>query len=56
MNRTKFFATCPRTRKEFISKWRNDAQFQNWAKVYGFSVVGECVVFPTGKVADANVR
>lgn len=56
MNKTKFYATCPKTRKEFVSKFRTDAVFRSQAEFHGFSVVGECVIFPEGKVADAHVR
>lgn len=56
MNKTKFFASCPKTRREFVAKFRNDNIFRNWAMVYGFAVIGDCVIFPDGKVADMNVR
>lgn len=56
MNKTKFVAMCPKTRREFVAKFRNDNVFRNWAQVYGIAVVGECVIFPDGKVANARVR
>ncbi len=56
MNKTKFFASCPKTRREFVAKFRNDNIFRNWAMVYGFAVIGDCVIFPDGRVADMNVR
>lgn len=56
VNKTKFFATCPKTRAEFVSRFRSDHVFRNSAKVLGFAVIGENVVFPNGAVASAKVR
>lgn len=56
MNKTQFFASCPKTRSQFVAKFRNDYIFANYAKVYGFSVIGDNVIFPDGKVANAKVK
>ena len=56
MNKNQFYRACPKTRKEFVAKYNTDRVFANYAKVYGFAVIGENVVFPTGKVANAKVR
>lgn len=56
VNKTKFFATCPKTRAEFVSRFRSDHVFRNSAKVLGFAVIGENVVFPNGAVASVKVR
>lgn len=56
MNRTVFYNTCPRTRVEFIKKFNSDRIFKNTAKIFGFSVIGDNVIFPTGRVANANVK
>lgn len=56
MNKTKFYASCPKTRAEFVKKYHTDFIFRNYAKMYGFSVIGENVIFPTGKVANSRVK
>jgi len=56
MNKTQFYKECPKTRKEFVSKFRNDYIFRNWADVYGFKVIGENVIFPNGMVANSTVK
>lgn len=55
-DRAKFYYDCPKTRAEFVEKFRTDRVFRNTAQVFGFNVIGENVVFPTGRVANANVR
>lgn len=56
MNKTKFYATCPKTRKEFVALFKSDYIFANYAKCMGFAVIGENVIFPNGKVASARVH
>lgn len=56
MNKTRFFAQCPKTRAEFIKKFNSDYVFKNYAQNFGFMVIGECVIFPNGKVANAYVK
>lgn len=56
MNRNQFYAQCPKTRKEFVAKYNTDRVFRNYAQVYGFAVIGDNVIFPTGKVANARVK
>lgn len=47
---------CPNTRVEFINKWNSDCVFRNRAKVMGFQVVFDNVIFPNGKVATPRVK
>ena len=56
MTKQAFYRNCPKTRKEFISKYNTDRVFRNWAKVFGFSVLGENVIFPNGDVAGRHVK
>lgn len=56
MNKTKFYAICPKTRAEFVAKFNSDYVFRNYAKNMGFSVIQENVIFPDGKVADIKVK
>ena len=56
MTKQAFYRNCPTTRKEFIKKYKGDYVFRNWAQVFGFSVIGDNVIFPTGKVADNHVK
>lgn len=56
MTKAKFYEVSPKTRAEFIAKYNADFRFRNEAKVQGFSVVGECVIFPNGKVANTRVK
>ena len=56
MTKQAFYATCPKTRKEFVNKYNTDRIFRNYAQVFGFAVLGENVLFPTGKVANAQVK
>lgn len=56
MNKTKFYESCPKTRAEFIALFNSDFRFRNSAKVMGFAVIGDNVIFPNGKVASAKVR
>lgn len=46
---------CPKTRTAFVEKWKNDYVFRSKAKMAGFSVVMENVIFPNGKVATPKV-
>lgn len=50
------FEECPKTRVGFIQKWNNDYVFRGKAKASGFNVVGDCVIFPSGKVAGVRVK
>jgi len=56
MNKTEFYRTCPKTRKEFITKYNSDYVFRNYATVYGFKVIGENVILPNGMVANTRVK
>lgn len=56
MNKTKFYQSCPTTRTEFVAKYNSDSIFRNYAKVYGFSVIGENVILPNGMVANTRVK
>ena len=56
MTKQKFYSQCPKTRAEFVKKYNTDDVFRNYAKVFGFAVLGENVLFPTGKVANARVK
>lgn len=50
------FEATPKTRKEFIEKWNTDHIFKARAILTGFSVVGDNVIFPTGRVANKNTK
>lgn len=54
--RTKFLTSCPKTRKDFVEKYRNEADFRNRANSFDIYVVGESVVFPNGKIANPTVK
>lgn len=56
MTKQAFYAMCPRTRKEFVRKWREDYIFRNWGEVFGFAVIGENVYLPSGVVAGVRVK
>ena len=56
MNKTQFYKNCPKTRKDFIKRFRSDYVLRNWAEVYRFSVIGENVIFPNGMVANPIVK
>lgn len=49
-------AECPKTRKEFVEKMRNDRIFRQRAEIMGFALIGDNVVFPNGMVADTKVK
>lgn len=49
-------AEVPNTRKEFVQKFRTDYIFRSKAQTMGFSVVGDTVIFPNGKVANSYVK
>jgi len=46
----------PKTRTEFVQKWRTDRIFKARAQYSGFNVLFDCVVLPSGKVAGMNVK
>lgn len=46
----------PKTRAEFLEKWRNDRIFKARAQYSGFNVLFDCVMLPNGKVAGVNVK
>lgn len=50
------FTETPKTRAEFVKKFRTDHIFRARAQYTGFSVIGENVVLPNGKVAPPTVR
>lgn len=56
MTKQAFYRACPKTRKEFVSKYNTDRVFRNWAQVFGFAVMGENVIFPNGEVANRYVK
>lgn len=56
MTKQAFYRTCPKTRQAFVTKYNTDRVFRNWAQVFGFAVLGENVLFPDGKVANARVK
>ena len=49
-------AEIPNTRAEFVAKWLADSGFRNKANLNGWAVVGECVIFPDGQVANTRVE
>ena len=49
-------AEMPKTRAEFLSKWKNDHVFRSRALNKGFNVVFDNVIFPDGQVAGARVK
>lgn len=56
MNKTEFYSSCPKTRAEFVAKFNADYRFRNYAKLFGFAVIGENVILPNGKVANPTVK
>ena len=46
----------PNTRRAFVEKFRTDKVFRCKAQNMGFSVVGESVIFPNGKIAHSYVK
>ena len=50
------FAETPKTRAEFVRRFRADHVFRARAQYTGFSVIGENVVLPNGKVASPKVK
>lgn len=56
MTKQAFYRACPKTRKEFVSKYNTDRVFRNWAQVFGFAVMGENVIFPNGTVANCYIK
>ena len=46
----------PNTRKAFVEKFRKDYVFRSKALNAGFSVIGDTVIFPNGKVANSYVK
>ena len=49
-------AEMPKTRAEFLSKWKNDHVFRARALNMGFNVIMDNVIFPDGQVAGAKVK
>lgn len=48
---------CPNTRAEFIKKFNSDRIFRSRAENMGFTVIGENVIFPDGKmVANKHIK
>lgn len=56
MTKQAFYKSCPKTRKEFVTKYNTDRVFRNWAQVFGFAVLGDNVMLPNGMVANAMVK
>lgn len=57
MTKAEFYKGCPKTRKEFIAKFRDNYVFRFWAEEFGFRVIGESVIFPDGQfVANPIVK
>lgn len=56
MTKQAFYRSCPKTRKEFVTKYNTDRVFRNWAQVFGFAVLGDNVILPNGMVANARVK
>ena len=50
------FDECPKTRAEFVRKYKEDNVFRAKAEYSGFKVVFDNVIFPNGKVAPANLK
>ena len=50
------FEECPKTRAEFVRKYKEDNAFRARAKCSGFQVIFDNVIFPNGKVASANLK
>ena len=46
----------PKTRKEFLRKWKEDRVFRSRAQNMGFTVIMDCVFFPDGNVAGPRVK
>ncbi len=49
-------AEFPKTRKEFLKKWREDHVFRARAINMGFTVIQDNVVFPDGQIANHTVE
>ena len=56
MTKQAFYRSCPKTRKEFVTKYNTDRVFRNWAQVFGFAVLGDNVIMPNGMVANTQVK
>ena len=50
------FEECPKTRAEFVRKYKEDNVFRAKAEYSGFRVIFDNVIFPNGKIASANVK
>ncbi len=50
------FQECPKTRTEFLKKWREDRIFRARAQYTGFDVLWENVILPNGKVVGVKVK
>lgn len=46
----------PKTRAEFLKKWKEDHIFRSKAQNMGFYVVFDNVIFPDGQVAGLRVK
>ena len=46
----------PKTRTEFLTKWRTDRIFRSRAMNMGFNVILDNVIFPDGQVAGVKVK
>ena len=50
------FEECPKTRAEFVRKYKEDNIFKAKAKYSGFQVIFDNVILPNGKVASASLK
>ena len=50
------FSEVPKTRTEFLKKWREDRIFRARAQFTGFDVLWDNVILPNGKVVGVKVK
>ena len=50
------FEECPKTRAEFVRKYKEDNIFKAKAEYSGFKVIFDNVILPNGKVAPTNLK
>ena len=50
------FEECPKTRAEFVRKYKEDNIFKAKAEYSGFKVIFDNVILPNGKVASASLK
>lgn len=50
------FEECPKTRAEFVRKYKEDNVFRAKAEYSGFQVIFDNIILPNGKVAPANLK